>query len=1287
MPIDFSNVSISIEQFQEISSGKYNAGEVRLSSENTLAKMNNHVHLWGRNVDTISHEETLTIKEAFVRALANSGVGQDALNTVRSELGLAPDGKADRTLTERSLKPLSRQQIREILDRNAMAINLAKGIGTIVTDAQMHTGEKSAVHAIKRDMTNAATEASRTPSMNVQIARAQLLIGGDVEFQSSDERKALLELAQSQKTCILIASGNNPSRAPNSTVSVLYADSNSGLTISTNMQLGMSEADYVERLTDVIMRLTEGTAPSEEELAVRTEFKSLQSADRDALLAQMSKDPAANGLKARAVAVMLMQEHGVNDFESLSLVNQLNDANALMLATSLSRASGSLKGSALLQSADIRPFADLAASRPADVPDGSQATIPGLSARDYNETVFMGLIAGSKSIPRSFSAMTHEIGQDIAARLGPETLDESSMAIQSSDNLMPGLAHSPDLNRMIPHDDDNVSRVTADSIRAEFKKCAFEKAAQKFIANFVNSFAAQRGLAVPDATPVTKAILDRSPELLDQLAACKSPDEARAMMEAMSADMRFHNDIMREQAINECMAFAETWALQALASELDLGINDVSMPQDVATHFARAMFQQTERQIHSGEVKASTPEEVRAAFSKTAAKFASDRAGALSKLDAFQMSPQLRNGLRTTILRMGDPNALDLNALFAAAGKADFSEVVALANSKAKPEEIHAALDKFFASVEGGTRSAAEAASMEYDWSGLKSIITQIAVDRTPGGVKALESILARADIQSTPGITESQADNISYLSGALSARDGSMAAKRIMMRPVERAFLDGPGAVKAFEAGYIQAADLPMLARTYALCRAAGMGDAEAIGAALDPESKPRRLVRYGGRFTDSVEGFSQGLKLQGQFEEWFAKSCRPATLEDLDRYSALAPLMKNPSFAGTVERFVFEEIAYNTSIPLDATNPEDIFGVESNQAMRFIGSISDYTLAHAVSHTPPAMRGLVYETYNLFEPPYKGDMMPNSLGHHKSLLVTRTLENYAGLAALRETGNLTRESAIHLLFPELEGKEIKTNDDISRELALIGNSTEPLRQLGIPPTDYPNREAYTDAMLAKERAYVHLLRQGAWPSNIAFGLSSGTAMRDIIPIAGGGFFDEAGMASLRSPVQSERLAMKNLISTPSPPTWIGKWAGAIPKENSHFVFNFADGKSYNCDPTHTTTGGFEQFIDEIADKIEGLCGSVNQEQLAAVYRELSADGGAPLLNFFQAQGISTNARCPLVQTIAKDEATGTINIMHSNPKGFPFSFSWTTSIGPDGSVFSNPIIVGPAQTAQRQA
>ena len=43
MPVNLANVNISLQQFQSISSGKYNAGEVRLESETTLGKLNHHV--------------------------------------------------------------------------------------------------------------------------------------------------------------------------------------------------------------------------------------------------------------------------------------------------------------------------------------------------------------------------------------------------------------------------------------------------------------------------------------------------------------------------------------------------------------------------------------------------------------------------------------------------------------------------------------------------------------------------------------------------------------------------------------------------------------------------------------------------------------------------------------------------------------------------------------------------------------------------------------------------------------------------------------------------------------------------------------------------------------------------------------------------------------------------------------------------------------------------------------------------------------------------------------------
>ena len=52
MPINLSRVNVSLQQFQEISSGKYNAGEVKLASETTLVKVNDHVTRRGQNTET-----------------------------------------------------------------------------------------------------------------------------------------------------------------------------------------------------------------------------------------------------------------------------------------------------------------------------------------------------------------------------------------------------------------------------------------------------------------------------------------------------------------------------------------------------------------------------------------------------------------------------------------------------------------------------------------------------------------------------------------------------------------------------------------------------------------------------------------------------------------------------------------------------------------------------------------------------------------------------------------------------------------------------------------------------------------------------------------------------------------------------------------------------------------------------------------------------------------------------------------------------------------------------------
>ena len=58
-PVNLANVNVSLAQFQAVSSGKYNAGEVRLAGENALEQINNHVHSTGKNRVEVSHKEVL----------------------------------------------------------------------------------------------------------------------------------------------------------------------------------------------------------------------------------------------------------------------------------------------------------------------------------------------------------------------------------------------------------------------------------------------------------------------------------------------------------------------------------------------------------------------------------------------------------------------------------------------------------------------------------------------------------------------------------------------------------------------------------------------------------------------------------------------------------------------------------------------------------------------------------------------------------------------------------------------------------------------------------------------------------------------------------------------------------------------------------------------------------------------------------------------------------------------------------------------------------------------------
>ena len=112
------SLNISLDQFQSISDGKYNAGQVDVVVDKngtaTLKKVNAHVHFTSLNTATIDPAQTLEIKEAFVKALAPH-VNEKAVARIREDLGL-PTAEGGTVRLGHAYEPLTRQQVRVILD-------------------------------------------------------------------------------------------------------------------------------------------------------------------------------------------------------------------------------------------------------------------------------------------------------------------------------------------------------------------------------------------------------------------------------------------------------------------------------------------------------------------------------------------------------------------------------------------------------------------------------------------------------------------------------------------------------------------------------------------------------------------------------------------------------------------------------------------------------------------------------------------------------------------------------------------------------------------------------------------------------------------------------------------------------------------------------------------------------------------------------------------------------------------------------------------------------------------
>ena len=156
-------LDITLAQFNEAASGKYNAGELDVERKNDgtveLVKVNAHVHFTLLNRTEIDPANTLEIKEAFVKALSPR-LDPQAMAAVRKQLGLPPEVGGTVREDGHAYEPLTREQVRSLIDTYAPDVAGAQRSGT-------------ASRTEKRTPVNEATEASRP----VTVGGQELMVG------------------------------------------------------------------------------------------------------------------------------------------------------------------------------------------------------------------------------------------------------------------------------------------------------------------------------------------------------------------------------------------------------------------------------------------------------------------------------------------------------------------------------------------------------------------------------------------------------------------------------------------------------------------------------------------------------------------------------------------------------------------------------------------------------------------------------------------------------------------------------------------------------------------------------------------------------------------------------------------------------------------------------------------------------------------------------------------------------------------------------------------------------
>ena len=317
--------------------------------------------------------------------------------------------------------------------------------------------------------------------------------------------------------------------------------------------------------------------------------------------------------------------------------------------------------------------------------------------------------------------------------------------------------------------------------------------------------------------------------------------------------------------------------------------------------------------------------------------------------------------------------------------------------------------------------------------------------------------------------------------------------------------------------------------------------------------------------------------------------------------------------------------------SLRLDEQDPENIFGMEHNKAMRFVGRGYTVSAANTLASVPPEKRVLLYDVFDALDPlartaDEKAKAKPVGTG---PLLIARIIRNHDALADLRDGGHLDRGHLVPLLYGDLG---VAAADDNRRINDILGEKQMERMDIALTLMTMMNEtgESLDDCKAAIQAGRRLPAAPHVSPANDHLHALDGTA-------------------------KSGRGTLIGDLIRPTNPKRIG--GGTIlHEENRRFTFRFPDGGTLVAQPGQLADEDVRNSCTAIADRIETLCGAVHPKQLSAIYLALSQSGtGQNTKDAFRMQGIDSDEHMALTFTLAKDDATGSVTVTCTEPAGFP--------------------------------